>query len=109
MSSIPSQPHQLADAAASGLAAELELADTVAEVIALTRAFVESWSAPEILRLPFYCRPGRITTTKEIEELAFLLEHAQAHFSGRLVDGLVLDRMATFFAAAARAIDRATL
>jgi len=95
-----------ADGAIESRIAELGLADTVPEVIAATRAFVASWSAPEILRLPYYCRPGRINDAKEIAELAFLLEHAQAHFSGRLVDGLVLDRMAHYFSAASRAIDR---
>ena len=106
MSSIPSQPHQLADSSPAGLLAELQLADSVTEVIALTRAHVEACTTREILRLPFYCRPGRITEPKQIRELAFLLEHAQAHFSGRLIDAMVLDRMAAFFSAACRALDR---
>jgi len=106
MSSIPSQPPHLAGVVAASHLAELQAADTPAEVIALTRAFVQSWSAPEVLRLPYYCRPGRINDAKEIQELAFLLESARAHFAGRLIDALVLDRMATFFSAAARALDR---
>jgi hypothetical protein len=109
MSSIPSQPPQLADAVAASHLAELHVADTVPEVIAVTRAFVKSWSAPEVLRLPYYCRPGRISDAKEIQELAFLLERARAHFAGRLIDALVLDRMATFFSAASRALDRISL
>ena len=106
MSSIPSQPPQLADPVAASHLAEFEVVDTVPEVIALTRAFVESWSAPEVLRLPYYCRPGRIGDAKEIQELAFLLERARTHFAGRLIDALVLDRMAAYFSAAARALDR---
>jgi hypothetical protein len=106
MSSIPSQPYAIDRVATAGPLAELQAADTLSEVIAVTRSFVESWSAPEILRLPYYCRPGRINDAKEIHELAFLLERSRAHFSGRLIDALVLDRMATFFSAAARALDR---
>ena len=107
MPSIPSQP-RLVDVPAASYLADLNVADSLPEVIALTRTFVERWSAPEILRLPYYCRPGRITDAKEIQELAFLLERAQGHFSGRLIDALVLDRMAGFFSAAAGAIDRIT-
>ena len=106
LSSIPSQPQQLADPVAASHLAELEVVDTIPEVIALTRAFVESWSAPQVLRLPYYCRPGRINDAKEIQELAFLLELARAHFAGRLIDAMVLDRMAAYFSAAARALDR---
>jgi len=43
---------------------------------------------------------------KQIQELAFLLERAHADFSGRLIDGLVLDRMLAFFAEASSALDR---
>jgi hypothetical protein len=86
--------------------AELSTADTVPDVIAIARSFVETWSASEILRLPFYCRPGRIADAKHIQELAFLLERAHENFQGRLVDGLVLDRMLAFFAEASSAIDR---
>jgi hypothetical protein len=106
MSSLPFTPHPVAEVVAAGPFAELQAADSVHEVIAVTRAFVQSWSAPEILRLPYYCRPGRISDAKEIQELAFLLERARTYFSGRLVDAMVLDRMATFFSAAARALDR---
>jgi hypothetical protein len=106
MSSIPSQPYPVAEAATAGPLAELQAADSINDVIASTRSFVETWSAPQILRLPYYCRPGRIADAKEIQELAFLLERARANFSGRLIDALVLDRMATFFSAAARALDR---
>ena len=105
MATVPPRLQQ-PDTAAASVLAELQVADTVPEVIALTRAFVETWSAPEILRLPFHCRPGRIADAKQVEELAFLLEHAQAHFSGRLIDAMVLDRMTAYFSAAARAIDR---
>ena len=107
MSSIPSQP-RLAEVATTGPLAELLLAEDVQEVIAITRAHLETCTTREILRLPFYCRPGRITDAKQIRELAFLLEHAQAHFSGRLIDAMVLDRMAAFFSAASRARDRAS-
>ena len=106
MSSIPFHPYAIAEVATASPFSELQAADRAHEVIAVTRSFVEGWSAPEILRLPYYCRPGRIADAKEIQELAFLLERARANFSGRLIDALVLDRMATFFSAAARALDR---
>ena len=106
MSSIPNTPYAVAKVATVSQLADLQAADSLQEVIAVTRSFVQSWSAPEILRLPFYCRPGRISDAKEIQELAFLLERARANFSGRLIDALVLDRMATFFSAAARSLDR---
>src|SRR5258706_15205837 len=86
--------------------AELSVAESAPEVIAIARSFVESWSAPELLRLPFYCRPGRVADAKHIQELAFLLERAHDNFEGRLIDGLVLDRMLAFFDEASSALDR---
>jgi len=106
MSRIPSHPRVASAQVSSRWLAELSVADTVPEVIAVARSFVETWSAPEMLRLPFYCRPGRIVDAKQIQELAFLLERAHADFSGRLIDGLVLDRMLAFFAEASSALDR---
>ena len=108
MARIPSHPHIASAQLSSRWLAELNIADSLSEVIAVTRAYVETWSAPEILRLPFYCRPGSLGDAKEIQELAFLLERAQQNFSGRLVEGLVLDRMLAFFAEASKAIDRIT-
>lgn len=106
MARIPSHPRIASAQVSSRWLAELSVADTVPEVIAIARSFVDTWSAPEILRLPFYCRPGRINDAKQIQELAFLLERAQQNFEGRLIDGLVLDRMLAFFSEAASALDR---
>jgi hypothetical protein len=106
MSRIPSHPRIASAQVSSRWLAELSVADSIPEVIAVARSFVETWSAPELLRLPFYCRPGRIVDAKQIQELAFLLERAQADFTGRLIDGLVLDRMYAFFAEASSALDR---
>ena len=106
MSRIPSHPRVASAQVSSRWLAELSVADTVPEVIAVARSFVETWSAPEMLRLPFYCRPGRIVDAKQIQELAFLLERAHQDFTGRLIDGLVLDRMHAFFAEASSALDR---
>jgi len=108
MARIPSHPRLVANQLPSRWLAELSVADTVAEVITITRSYVETWSAPELLRLPFYCRPGRINDAKQIQELAFLLDRAQQDFTGRLVDGLVLDRALAFFSEASAAIERIT-
>jgi hypothetical protein len=106
MARIPSHPRVESAQASPRWIAQLEVADTISEVVAITRAFVETWSAPEILRLPFWCRPGRIGDGKQVQELASLLETAQHNFLGKLVDALVLDRMLAFFMQASRAIDR---
>ena len=106
MSRIPSHPGFASNQLPTRWLAELNVADSAAEVIAVTRDFVQSWTAPELLRLPYYCRPGRITELKQIQELAFLLERAQQNFIGRLVDAMVLDRMVAFFTEASHAIDR---
>ena len=108
MARIPSHPRVASAQLSSRWLAELSVADSVPEVISVTRAFVDTWSAPEILRLPFYCRPGKVSDAKEIQELAFLLERAQQNFTGRLIDGIVLDRMLAFFAQAANALERIT-
>ena len=106
MSRIPSHPRLAAHQLPSRWLAELSVAETAAEVIIIARSYVETWSASELMRLPFYCRPGRINDAKQIQELAFLLERAQQNFEGRLIDGLVLDRALAFFSEASAAIDR---
>lgn len=106
MSRIPSHPGLAANPLSSRWLAELSVADTANEILAVTREFIQTWTAPELLRLPYYCRPGRITELKQIQELAFLLERAQQNFIGRLVDAMVLDRMVVFFIEASHAIDR---
>jgi hypothetical protein len=103
---MPSHPRIASAQLSSRWFAELTVADDVTEIVAIARLFVETWSAPEMLRLPFHCRPGRIRDAKHIQELAFLLDRAQQNFSGRLIDGLVLDRMLAFFAEASAAIER---
>src|SRR5262245_48314826 len=106
MSRLPSHPRIASVPLSNRWLAELHLADTSAEVIAITRSFVQTWTAAGILRLPFYCRPGRNADAKHIQELAFLLERAQQDFAGRLIEGLLLDRMLAFFAEASGAIER---
>ena len=108
MARIPSHPRVASTQLPSRWLAELTVADSVAEVISIARSYVETWSAPELLRLPFYCRPGRINDAKQIQELAFLLDRAHENFTGRLIDGLVLDRALAFFAEASAAIERIT-
>ena len=106
MSRIPSHPGFASPQLSSRWLAELNVADTANEVVAITREFIQTWTAPELMRLPYYCRPGRVTELKQIQELAFLLERAQQNFIGRLVDAMVLDRMVAFFTEASHAIDR---
>src|SRR5215212_4510310 len=108
MARLPIPPRIAAAQLSTRWLAELNVADSVTEVLGVTRAFIATWSAREILRLPYYCRPGRLNEAKEIEELAFLLDRAQQNVVGRLIDGLVLDRMLAFFAEAAKAIGRIT-
>ena len=99
-------PSALPPCVASSWFAELRLAESASEVIALTRQFVARLSPREILRLPHHCRPGRLAAAKEIHELAFELERAQSDSMGRLVDALVLDRMASYFQEAVNALER---
>lgn len=105
MARIPSHPRIAAAQLSTRWLAELSVADSVAEVVSVTRAYLETWSASETLRLPYHCRPGRINEPKQIHELAFLLERAQDHFTGQLVDAMVLDRMTSFFKEAAGRLD----
>jgi len=77
--------------------AALHVADSVDDLISVTRQFVEACSARELQRIPSHCRPGRIRDIGQIRELARLLAQVRAGFGVRLVDGLVIDRVAAFF------------
>ena len=106
MARIPSHPRIAAAQVSARWLAELSLADSSEEVISVARAYLDAWSPEELRRLPPHCRPERLESAKAIHELAFLLDRAQEHCCSALIDALVVDRMAAFFAAAARALDR---
>ena len=48
---------------------QLDTARNPAEVVAVTRDYVATWSPEELARLPRTCRPGRLRTPEDIEEL----------------------------------------
>lgn len=69
------------------------------EVMAVARAFMASFSPVDVERLPSHCRPGPLTSQKEIAELALWLSH-QA-IDGDAATVRLVTRMAQFFSAAA--------
>src|SRR5258706_8402124 len=75
----------------------LTAATTEHEVIAVVRDYVATWSALELSRLPKGAVPGRIHDPEHISEQAYELTQAHLAFAGSLTDGLLLDRMMTFF------------
>ena len=88
--------------------AALNIAEDASEVVEVTNQYLHSWTPPELLRIPYWCRPGKVSTATQIEELASLLDTAQRNFVGRLVDAMVLDRMLQFFQEAARKLSQLT-
>lgn len=48
---------------------QLDVARTPAEVVAVTRDYMATWTPEEIALLPRACRPGRIRVAEDIEEL----------------------------------------
>ena len=77
--------------------AALRVADSIDEIVGVARQFVEDCSPRELLRIPAYARPGRISDAGQIRQLAQTLARTRANFTGRLVDAMVLDRVAAFF------------
>src|SRR5687767_5141251 len=97
MPRIPEGGRQAAAEAPVRWFTALHVAEDVTEIIQVTNEYVRSWSPPELLRIPYWCRPGRVRNPTQIEVLASLLDTAQRNFVGRLVDAMVLDRMLQFF------------
>ena len=47
----------------------LDRASSAAEVIAIARDYVATWDPEELSRLPGECRPGRVKTVEDLEDL----------------------------------------
>ena len=60
----------------SSLFGQIEEARTVAEVVAIVRDHLATWTPQEISRLPPACRPGRIRDEMDIANLHSLLVDA---------------------------------
>ena len=84
----------------------LNSATTEKEIVAITKDFIASWSPLEFSRLPEACRPGRINHGDDIAESAMTLSREHLSFEGSLVDRLLIDKMATFFAHASARLSR---
>jgi hypothetical protein len=48
---------------------QLDDSTTPADVVAISRDYLATWSPEEIARLPHDCRPGRLRDASDIEEL----------------------------------------
>ena len=76
---------------------ELSNAKSAAEIVDVTRAYLASWSAEELERLPDACRPGRVKSPEDIEMWADLLSSQSVKTPLFLDDERKLDRMASHF------------
>jgi len=70
------------------------------EVLRVAREFVSKWSAHEIILLPDSCRALGFVDGRGIRRLADILLDEQMSCDG-MVEGLLIDRAAVFFSAAA--------
>ena len=75
----------------------LQAAENERDVVMIAKDYLATWSPLEISRLPLSCRPGRINDGADVVYLAFTLAQEHVSFRGGLTDGLVIDRMMTFF------------
>ena len=75
----------------------LSAARSVEEVVSLTRDYLTSWSREELERLPDSCRPGRVSTSGDIEYWADRLADESEKALLFLDDERKLDRMTNHF------------
>jgi hypothetical protein len=81
-------------------AQEIGTADTEHELVAVVHAYVTTWSPAELASIPRHCRPGDIVDGAELADIALRLTREHLDGSRTVVDQLLLDRMAAFFAQA---------
>lgn len=75
----------------------LSSARSVEEIVRLTRDYLTSWSREELERLPDSCRPGRVSSSGDIEFWADRLADQAEKAVLFLDDERKLDRMTNHF------------
>lgn len=75
---------------------QLDRASTVAQVIGVSREYLATWHPEELARLPRECRPGRIKSREDIEDLHACLvdEYRGTRLAGE--DLSALQKMTSF-------------
>lgn len=85
-------------------------ADTVEEILAVTREYLATWHRHELECLPAHCRPTRVDSPHDIEQWADLLAAEAGDRRAAMIDEeRRLDRMASHFLIAAVRIRRLPL
>ena len=79
---------------------ELSRAHSVAEVVAVTRDYLASWSREELERLPDSCRPAWVRGVQDIEVWADRLVGLSGRTALFMEDERKLDRLTSHFLAA---------
>ena len=77
--------------------AELSRAESIAEVLDLTREHLASWSSEELDRLPDTCRPAWVKGIQDIEAWADRLLDVSAKAAMFMEDERKLDRLTSHF------------
>src|ERR1700693_1835300 len=91
--------------AADPLELRVNLALSQADVLAVTRRYVES-RAPELMRLPEAYRPQRIATAADIFYWAYALDSTNVAFQGASGDAALMQELSAFFAQAAARLNK---
>lgn len=76
---------------------ELGRASTVAEILAVIREFLSTFSHEELERLPTGCRPSRVHTTQDVELWADRLMEAGRKAALFIEDERRLDKLTSHF------------
>ena len=75
----------------------LDGADSEAQVVAAARDYLAMWTPHEMSRLPENCRPGKVSGTEDIADLAYRLTKGHLVFGGGFNDRLLFERIMSFF------------